>query len=161
MSQRTSCRGGFYIRPDQVASSASLPAIQPCSGAYVMRPYSHRRRTVGRLVGQSGLEPPTSRLSVVCSSQLSYWPSSRQTPYRSLRRQRQSSLIPLPLLSKSQPLRWVAILFLESEIGVPRISKSFPAWGVPSKLNNVNELLVLTLGHTRDFSSRIFSLERR
>ena len=27
-----------------------------------------------RVVGQSGLEPPTSRLSVVCSSQLSYWP---------------------------------------------------------------------------------------
>ena len=26
------------------------------------------------VVGQSGLEPPTSRLSVVCSSQLSYWP---------------------------------------------------------------------------------------
>ena len=26
------------------------------------------------LVGQSGLEPPTSRLSVVCSSQLSYTP---------------------------------------------------------------------------------------
>ena len=26
------------------------------------------------MVGQSGLEPPTSRLSVVCSSQLSYWP---------------------------------------------------------------------------------------
>ena len=29
---------------------------------------------LSRLVGQSGLEPPTSRLSVVCSSQLSYWP---------------------------------------------------------------------------------------
>ena len=28
------------------------------------------------VVGQSGLEPPTSRLSVVCSSQLSYWPIS-------------------------------------------------------------------------------------
>ena len=28
------------------------------------------------MVGQSGLEPPTSRLSVVCSSQLSYWPIS-------------------------------------------------------------------------------------
>ena len=28
------------------------------------------------VVGQSGLEPPTSRLSVVCSSQLSYWPLS-------------------------------------------------------------------------------------
>ena len=27
------------------------------------------------VVGQSGLEPPTSRLSVVCSSQLSYWPT--------------------------------------------------------------------------------------
>ena len=27
-----------------------------------------------KMVGQSGLEPPTSRLSVVCSSQLSYWP---------------------------------------------------------------------------------------
>ena len=26
------------------------------------------------MVGQSGLEPPTSRLSVVCSNQLSYWP---------------------------------------------------------------------------------------
>ena len=28
------------------------------------------------LVGQNGLEPSTSRLSVVCSSQLSYWPIS-------------------------------------------------------------------------------------
>ena len=29
-----------------------------------------------KLVGQNGLEPSTSRLSVVCSSQLSYWPIS-------------------------------------------------------------------------------------
>ena len=29
---------------------------------------------LSEVVGQSGLEPPTSRLSVVCSSQLSYWP---------------------------------------------------------------------------------------
>ena len=28
------------------------------------------------MVGQNGLEPSTSRLSVVCSSQLSYWPIS-------------------------------------------------------------------------------------
>ena len=36
---------------------------------------SHLSYTPKRaLVGQSGLEPPTSRLSVVCSSQLSYWP---------------------------------------------------------------------------------------
>ena len=32
------------------------------------------REPRNRVVGQSGLEPPTSRLSVVCSSQLSYWP---------------------------------------------------------------------------------------
>ena len=32
------------------------------------------------VVGQSGLEPPTSRLSVVCSSQLSYWPVSLAVP---------------------------------------------------------------------------------
>ena len=32
------------------------------------------RSALTKLVGQSGLEPPTSRLSVVCSSQLSYWP---------------------------------------------------------------------------------------
>ena len=36
------------------------------------------------LVGQSGLEPPTSRLSVVCSSQLSYWPISSGVPGLSL-----------------------------------------------------------------------------
>ena len=29
---------------------------------------------IGEVVGQNGLEPSTSRLSVVCSSQLSYWP---------------------------------------------------------------------------------------
>ena len=29
---------------------------------------------VFEVVGQNGLEPSTSRLSVVCSSQLSYWP---------------------------------------------------------------------------------------
>ena len=29
------------------------------------------------VVGQNGLEPSTSRLSVVCSSQLSYWPISQ------------------------------------------------------------------------------------
>ena len=36
-----------------------------------------RRTTSGRssLVGQGGLEPPTPRLSSVCSDQLSYWPA--------------------------------------------------------------------------------------
>ena len=31
-------------------------------------------RTAGNLVGQGGLEPPTPRLSSVCSNPLSYWP---------------------------------------------------------------------------------------
>ena len=30
-------------------------------------------------MGQGGLEPPTPRLSSVCSNQLSYWPASRNT----------------------------------------------------------------------------------
>ena len=33
-------------------------------------------KTLLEVVGQNGLEPSTSRLSVVCSSQLSYWPIS-------------------------------------------------------------------------------------
>ena len=33
------------------------------------------------VVGQNGLEPSTSRLSVVCSSQLSYWPISASLLY--------------------------------------------------------------------------------
>jgi hypothetical protein len=31
-------------------------------------------------MGQGGLEPPTPRLSSVCSNQLSYWPPRSQTP---------------------------------------------------------------------------------
>ena len=34
---------------------------------------------IEEVVGQNGLEPSTSRLSVVCSSQLSYWPISFST----------------------------------------------------------------------------------
>ena len=37
------------------------------------------------VVGQNGLEPSTSRLSVVCSSQLSYWPVFRQNQSHNLR----------------------------------------------------------------------------
>ena len=32
------------------------------------------KKSFRKVVGQNGLEPSTSRLSVVCSSQLSYWP---------------------------------------------------------------------------------------
>ena len=58
------------------------------------------------LVGPSGLEPPTLRLSVVRSSQLSYGPSSAWTSFPSLRRSRRNSLIPSRLLFASQTLRW-------------------------------------------------------
>ena len=34
----------------------------------------HLLDKIFKMVGQNGLEPSTSRLSVVCSSQLSYWP---------------------------------------------------------------------------------------
>jgi hypothetical protein len=33
-------------------------------------------------MGQGGLEPPTPRLSSVCSNQLSYWPKSHDPPKR-------------------------------------------------------------------------------
>ena len=38
--------------------------------------WSFSQSLVLEVVGQNGLEPSTSRLSVVCSSQLSYWPVS-------------------------------------------------------------------------------------
>ena len=57
------------------------------------------------VVGPSGLEPPTSRLSVVRSSQLSYGPASSQASHPSLPRRRESSLATLFLLPKSNPLR--------------------------------------------------------
>ena len=55
-----------YIRSKK-ASDISKNFVQRI---YVKRSFSSH----SELVGQSGLEPPTSRLSVVCSSQLSYWP---------------------------------------------------------------------------------------
>ena len=44
------------------------------SPSWAKPPYFHL--TIFEVVGQNGLEPSTSRLSVVCSSQLSYWPIS-------------------------------------------------------------------------------------
>ena len=50
-------RAGFRV-PYRTQSSNSSAPIQ----------------ALWEVVGQNGLEPSTSRLSVVCSSQLSYWP---------------------------------------------------------------------------------------
>ena len=51
-----------------------------------IRPFTVRSSNpkANRLVGPSGLEPPTLRLSVVRSSQLSYGPSSSQSPLSSV-----------------------------------------------------------------------------
>ena len=90
------------------------------------------------VVGQNGLEPSTSRLSVVCSSQLSYWPvsalllveSTGIEPVTSCLQGRRSP-------SWANPPDWVS-----SILGT--------FFSVPSKLNNasIHKLftLVLTLG---------------
>ena len=86
------------------------------------------------VVGQNGLEPSTSRLSVVCSSQLSYWPIS-------------TSLVEIsgiePLTSCLQGRRspsWAKPPdYLHLCLGTK--------FAVPSKLNNAkSEHFVLTLG---------------
>jgi hypothetical protein len=52
---------------------------QPIHQAKPSRPITHPGRAARSMVGQGGLEPPTPRLSSVCSNQLSYWPQSSQT----------------------------------------------------------------------------------
>ena len=89
-------------------------------------------KTFFEVVGQNGLEPSTSRLSVVCSSQLSYWPiSSKSNPHSShLSLQAKRSPVALFLLSLPNPFHW-------DLSGTPFfhfLGTSFP---VPSKLNNV------------------------
>ena len=64
-----------------------------------------------QMVGQSGLEPPTSRLSVVCSSQLSYWPvvSADLTGFASavgLRRCRKFASVRSCFFKSKQPFRF-------------------------------------------------------
>ena len=63
------------------------------------------------LVGPSGLEPPTLRLSVVRSSQLSYGPSSTQASYHSPHCKQHVSFISLRLLFLADPLRWALLGF--------------------------------------------------
>ena len=68
-----------------------------------------------KMVGQSGLEPPTSRLSVVCSNQLSYWPASSQA--RPLRFRLRRKLRWLPCSSFSpQNLRFRRVPLLVVEV---------------------------------------------
>ena len=78
--------------------------------------------TFFEVVGQNGLEPSTSRLSVVCSSQLSYWPISRRNQIHNVRFQaplKASSCVfvsPLPI--KPASLGFYGIPFgLTSSLG--------------------------------------------
>ena len=81
--------------------------------------------SIFQLVGPSGLEPPTSRLSVVRSSQLSYGPSSSRTAHRSFPPCGENSLTPSLRLFLVNPLRWASL----GALG--RVLRA------PSKLNNV------------------------
>ena len=69
------------------------------------------------MVGQSGLEPPTSRLSVVCSNQLSYWPIGGDERNRTadplLARQVLSQLSYTPTSKHSLNTIWSAFLPFE------------------------------------------------
>ena len=81
------------------------------------------------MVGQSGLEPPTSRLSVVCSNQLSYWPVVRAKSALFGLPFGQPSSASLLFLSKSNPLRWALILFLARLWGPRRSPAKRVRWG--------------------------------
>ena len=72
---------------------------------------SNPTTNVTGMVGPSGLEPPTLRLSVVRSSQLSYGPSSTQASYHSPRCLQHVSFIPLRLLFLADPLCWALLGF--------------------------------------------------
>ena len=68
------------------------------------------------LVGPSGLEPPTLRLSVVRSSQLSYGPPSPHASHPSLPCIHESSLVPLRLLSNFKRFAGLKFVFGLSSI---------------------------------------------
>ena len=59
-----------------------------------------------KVVGSSGLEPPTSRLSGARSNLLSYEPSSRQTPYPPLPPAEKAPSLRCLSSFQPDPLRW-------------------------------------------------------
>ena len=80
-----------------------------------------------KVVGQNGLEPSTSRLSVVCSSQLSYWPilveiSGIEPLTSCLQGRRSPSWAKPPNLFPSSskvhfflyPLNWITLILLNT-----------------------------------------------
>ena len=96
------------------------------------------------MVGPSGLEPPTSRLSVVRSSQLSYGPIGGDKRVRTvdplLAKQVLSQLSYTPIdgmvgLSGLEPPTLRLSVVRSSQLSYRPI---LPIEGVPSKLNNVS-----------------------
>ena len=86
-------------------------------------PFPFKKKEV---VGPSGLEPPTSRLSVVRSSQLSYGPSSSRTSHPSLPSYAESSLAPSLLLFGPNPLRWALARYREHLVEVTGLEPVTP-----------------------------------
>ena len=69
------------------------------------------------LVGQNGLEPSTSRLSVVCSSQLSYWPLWRFFSFQ----------VHIPMY----PLNWITWSFTSPRTDLRTLQESFASLKSP------------------------------
>ena len=65
--------GGCNSPPD-CCQEPPFESILARSPFELSRPGLDSYLAILEVVGQNGLEPSTSRLSVVCSSQLSYWP---------------------------------------------------------------------------------------
>ena len=111
------------------------------------------------MVGQNGLEPSTSRLSVVCSSQLSYWPiSSNSNPQLTHFMHAQNARLWL-CFSSSHETRFAG-LSREPFWTLPLLQVHLT---VPSKLNNalIPWTLVLTLGHYKQLHRVTWSLLRK
>lgn len=69
------CKAGalpLSYAPTSQPGTGSNPSPQPFGPSRAPSP--------DQLVGQGGLEPPTPRLSSVCSNQLSYWPKAERPP---------------------------------------------------------------------------------
>ena len=67
----------FKTRLKHLIAQVLQPKLEAALLKFSLLPFSFKRKEV---VGPSGLEPPTSRLSVVRSSQLSYGPFSSPLP---------------------------------------------------------------------------------
>ena len=115
----------FQSFQDQIETSAPR-CFDPFLTSYwkfFSLPFPFKKKEV---VGPSGLEPPTSRLSVVRSSQLSYGPSSSRTSHPSLPSYAESSLAPSLLLFGPNPLRWALARYREHLVEVTGLEPVTP-----------------------------------